>query len=140
MVHKKIVPKRQQKILIQNFIKKCIKTWTLIRQIFQSLSNPNISPEADTTTFIESQEKRIEEGGDAILKFLRASLSAAVFDLTVAGVTRPTEEDPPLLPPPRGPSAPDFNGVFSDLERRGDDLAYNCKIKIWFCSLPLKFV
>ncbi len=49
-------------------------------------------------------------------------MRAAVFDLTVAGVTRPTEEDPPLLPPPRGPSAPDFNGVFSDLERRGCDL------------------
>jgi hypothetical protein len=56
-----------------------------------------------------------------------------VFDLTVAGVTRPTEEDPPLLPPPRGPSAPDFNGVLSDLERRRDDFAFNNKIKIWFC-------
>jgi hypothetical protein len=84
-------------------------------------------------------KQRKEEGG-AILKFLRASLRAAVFDLTVAGVTRPTEEDPPLLPPPRGPSAPDFNGVFSDLEWRGDDFAFNSKIKIWFCHLPLKFI
>jgi hypothetical protein len=61
-----------------------------------------------------------------------------VFDLTVAGVTRPTEEDPPLLPPPRGPSAPDFNGVFSDLERSGDDFAFDSKIKIWFCYPSFK--
>jgi hypothetical protein len=63
-----------------------------------------------------------------------------VFDLTVAGVTRPTEEDPPLLTPPRGPSAPDFNGVFSDLERRGCDFAFNSKIKSSFYKIYCGFV